>query len=126
MVKRKKGKRRLGFFRGKSRHRKKDRTIAILPIAGLAYSVLLKPHPWASSTDTPLEKLKNGRIDKFVQDLVTQAVSMTPDMKTFDWNIGIGFWAPILGGFVGHMVMNRIGVNKQVHKIPLLGKYISF
>ena len=110
---------------GRFRRRMAGKTIPILPVAAVAYVTLLKPHPWAASNDTPLFKLQHGNFQGFAQDLVTQAVGFTPDMKNFDWNIAAGFWGPIIGGAVGHMIANKVGINRYMHRIPMVGKYLS-
>lgn len=114
------------FSRFKRRfHRPKSKAIPILPVAAAAYSILLKPHPWASAGDTPISKLQAGNFQGFMGDLVSQSVSMTPDFKSFDLGIGLSFWGPIIGGAAGHFIANKIGVNRYMHKLPMVGKYIS-
>lgn len=113
------------YRRFKRHFRRKDKSIPILPVGGSLYTVFLKPHPWAAAGDTPLNKLMNGQYDLFLGDLVSQAASMTPDFKTFDAGIGLQFYAPIVGGLLGHWLANKAGINKYMHRIPMVGKYIS-
>ena len=34
-------------------------------------------------------------------------------------------WLPVIAGVIGHKVANISGINKSIHNVPMVGKYIE-
>lgn len=46
-----------------------------------------------------------------------------PDAGTFYPQQLVNTYVPIIVGYLGHKIANRLGVNRQFKKIPFVGKY---
>ena len=111
----KKGKiRRARAYWKKSSRRKKSHTIAVLPLLGLG------------ATAIPSVRLAiEGKYEDALNTLIGNFTGYSVWDGQFHWDWLAKGWAPVIAGVGGHFVANKVGLNRNIRKIPMVGKYIS-
>lgn len=115
MAKRKKGKKgkRRGYSKKRRGHAKKASLGVLIGSLLAANELILEATPRTASMYTAV-KAQAGTANK-----VNAAVSVT---KNMDW-IAVG--TPLAAGIVVSMIGGKLGVNKYVRKIPVIGKKVT-
>ena len=67
----------------------------------------------------------SGAILGVANQIVKQYTGMRLSGDGFDQSYLISTYGGLAAGVAGHMVANRLGVNKQMKRIPMLGKYVQ-
>lgn len=116
-AKRKKGKaKRRGYSKKKRSGHKKDKRIPVGTTVGAAMTILALNAPNAQySGQTPTQNFKTMNTASYTRGAKI-AVSNAQRFAT---------WAPLGAGILVTAVGSKVGVNKFVRKIPLLGKYLK-
>ena len=99
----------------KSKRRKKDKRVPILTMAGLG--VALKE---------PIVFAMNGYYEQALYELGKTFTGYDVNTRQFDpmYALTKGY-APIIVGGLGSKAMTKIGINREIRKLPVVGKYIK-
>ena len=111
------------------RFRKGKAPIPILPLLGGVVAPMSASFNGAGG----MEALKNDPM-KFGPGFVDQVMQHYTGISLFPEVSGVRYWntaylfntyAGLFSGIAGHMIAQKLGVNRQIRKIPLVGKYVS-
>lgn len=95
--------------------RKRDKRIPLLTMAGLG--VALKE---------PIVFAVNGYYEQALYELGKKFTGYDSNNQSFDPMYALTkCYAPILIGGLGSKAMTKIGINRQLSKVPFAGKYIK-
>jgi hypothetical protein len=122
MAKRK-AKRRFSRLRSSRRFRKHSKArLPILPLVSLA-------PPALNFVNWVKDPLQAGN---FQGAAYNGAYSLLKDFAGYDLNEGkwtggnmLSTYAALLAGYFGHRIASKFGVNRMMHKIPLVGRYLE-
>lgn len=65
-------------------------------------------------------------VKEFMDVMSIQTTGYKPsDGSNWGWTKPTTTWTTILVSILGHYAMNKLGVNRYIAKIPMIGKYIS-
>jgi len=94
---------------------KKDKRVPVLPLLGLGAAVA-----------KPIQQAIAGDYEEAIAELGARFVGYNYQSRVFDLKYAfMNCWLPIILGAVGSKVATKLGVNRSVAKIPMLGKYIK-
>jgi len=111
----KKSKIRRIYVKAKKRWRRRDNRVPLLPMAGLAVS-LMKPAELALAGDYEAALAETG----------ARFTGYNFQSGVFDaWYAIQNGYLPVIAGAIASKVMTRIGVNRMMKKIPFVGRYIK-
>lgn len=117
MGKRKKGKSKRRSYRGKKHRSRGSKKVPIATLIGALLSVekiFLEKTPQTADMMTAV-KAQSGITNK-----AKAAMSVT---KNMDW---LAVATPVVGGAVISIVASKVGANKLLSKVPVVGKRIKF
>ena len=114
------------------RFRRGKAPIPILPVMAVANGLLIKPLFGDAQMYGALNLVKDGHTDLAVKEFIdivginflgTKLSDPTPNPV---WTQKmIENYTTIALGVAGHMVAQKLGINKHIRKIPMVGKYVS-
>ena len=94
---------------------KKDKRIPILPLAGIAVSVA-----------KPIEKAIAGDYEGALAELSARFTGYNPQSQVFDWKYALlNGYVPVIAGALGSKLATKVGANRAISKVPMIGKYIK-
>jgi hypothetical protein len=127
-----KPRRRRSSFRARFRRRgRKDKSISILTSLPAIQRALVEPIFGGNEYGAvgALKVAQAGDIAGAAREFSNIAmINFTGyDMRTGTWNSGAPTktYSMLIAGYVGHMIANKIGANRAMGKIPLIGKYVK-
>lgn len=114
------------------RFRKGKQPLSLLTAIPALYSGLVQPVFGGEGYIGALPYVQSGNF----QDALLEAgniLSMNftgfsmkgPDAGQFNWQKPFNTYSRILAGWVGHKLATKAGVNRQMKKVPMIGKYIQ-
>ena len=99
----------------KKKRRAKDKRVPILTIAGLGAAVA-----------NPIQKAIDGDYEGALAEVGARFTGYNYQSKTFDLKYAaMNGYLPIVLGALGSKVATKLGVNRALKKVPLIGKYIK-
>ena len=99
----------------KKKRRKKDNRVPILTIAGVGAAVA-----------KPIQLAAEGDIEGGLAELGARFTGYNYQSKQFDLKYALmNGYLPIVLGAIGSKVATKIGVNRAMKKIPMVGNYIK-
>ena len=70
--------------------------------------------------------IETGNIEAFAAEVGARYTGYNYQSGQFDLRYALmNGWAPFIAGVAGHMVASKLGVNRYLGRIPMIGKYIS-
>jgi hypothetical protein len=80
--------------------------------------------------DGAISKMQSGGIGEaakeFIDVLSIQTTGYKPsDGSNWGWSKPTSTWTTIIVSMLGHYAANKLGINRNLAKIPMVGKYIS-
>ena len=107
--------RRVRSYRAKRRNGTRDKRIPVLPLVGLAAAVA-----------KPVQLAIEGNYEGAFAETGARFTGYNYQSKVFDWKYALfNGYLPIVLGAVGSKIATKLGVNKAIAKIPMIGKYIK-
>jgi hypothetical protein len=120
-------KRRSSPRRFRFRKARKDKSIPILPLIGGFVAPMIDSAYRSNLVNDPANPSAwKGMIDQISQHYT--GFAPFPEMgggTGFHWDIVAQTYGGLLMGIVGHKLASKFGVNRSIHKIPVIGKYLS-
>ena len=108
----KKRRRRASFSRKRA---KRDKRIPILPLAGIAVAVI-----------KPIEKAVSGDYEGALAELSARFTGYNPQSQVFDWKYALmNGYVPVIAGALGSKLATKVGANRAIAKVPMIGKLIK-
>jgi hypothetical protein len=113
--------RRRGFFRGRRRRgisrlrRRIHRKLSILTLGGVATG-FATPVGFALTNPSPMA---GNKAIEFLRQLGIATVGYDIEANKFYGGNLAAFYVPIIAGYIGHRIMNLIGVNRVFRKLPV-------
>lgn len=103
------------YFPKRSRRRSKNTRIPILPMVGLASGMI----PSAGLA-------MQGNYSSALAELGARYAGYNFENKIFNPQYAlINGWLPFIAGVAGHMVASKLGVNRAIAKVPMIGKWVE-
>jgi len=116
----------------KKRRKKNNSRFAILPTFGFAASAFTKTEGQYASLGEYLINFATGTwaldansIRNLCQDTVAQYTGFKPYAVGGGWSFPSA-WLPIIAGNIGSKIMSKIGANRIIRQVPLIGKHVKF
>jgi len=101
--------------RAKRRRRIKSKKIPILPLAGLGVALA-----------KPIENALAGDYKGALAELGARFTGYNYQSQVFDPKYALmNGYLPVVAGSIGSKVATKLGVNRALGKIPMIGKYIK-
>ena len=102
----------------------------MLPVLGALGTTLIPAVFGSGSMDGALKVGQSQGIGPGVREFIDVLSIQTTGYKPSDgshwgWDKPASTWTTILLTALGHYAMNKLGVNRSIAKIPMIGKYIS-
>lgn len=116
----------------KKRRKKNNSRFALLPTFGLAASAFVKTKGQFASVGDHVMNMATGkwRIDAAsIRNLCTDFVAQYTGFKAYQVGGGWSWpsaWTPIIAGMIGSKVMSKLGANRIIRQVPLIGKHVKF
>ncbi len=99
----------------KKKRRKKDNRVPILTLLGIGAAVA-----------KPIQQAIDGEYEAAIAEAGARFTGYNYQSKVFDLKYAfMNCWLPIIVGAVGSKVATKLGVNRAMKKIPMVGKYIK-
>lgn len=99
----------------KRKRRKKDNRVPLLTIAGLAAAVA-----------NPIQQAIEGDYEAAIAEAGARFTGYNYQSKVFDLKYAfMNAYLPIILGAVGSKVATKIGVNRALRKVPMVGNLIK-
>jgi len=122
--------RRRRSYRKKSKHRYKDKRIPLLTVLPILHKAAIEPLLGDPSRGIygAYNLYKDGRGSEAPKEFVDVIGINFLGRKFSDgsnWGFPFATYSEIALGMAGSWLMNKFGVNKQIKKIPMVGKYIK-
>lgn len=94
---------------------KKDKRMPILTLAGIGAAV-----------SKPIQNAIEGDYEGALAELGARFTGYNYQSKTFDWKYAaMNGYIPIIAGAIGSKIATKVGANRAIAKIPMIGKYIK-
>lgn len=112
------------------RRRISSKRIPILPVLGVVGTTFLPAlfggGDYSGAINVAQSKGIGEGLKEFVDVMSIQTTGYKPsDGSNWGWTKPTTTWTTILLTILGHYAMNKLGVNRSIAKIPMVGKYIA-
>lgn len=119
-----------GRPRGRFRRHLASKRIPLLPIVGVAGTTLIPALFGGGGFDGAINIAQSKGIGEGVKEFIDVLSIQTTGYKPSDgsnwgWTRPTSTWTTIILSMLGHYAANKLGVNRTLAKIPMVGKYIS-
>jgi hypothetical protein len=104
--------------------RRVPKKISLAVTAGVLGGLWNSKHPWAQEGDTTGYKILNGNWKGALIDMPGILTGVDYNGK-FDLATVIRTYAPMAVGIIVHKVAGKVGLNRQVQRLPFVGKKIE-
>lgn len=109
--------------RRKKRRVKRDKRVPLISTAGLLAGLM------TINRNNAVEKIKKGDVQAGLMSAVTELVvgATGYDIINKSWNFKrIGeFYIPIIVGVAGSAIATKLGINRRMKALPIIGRYIK-
>jgi hypothetical protein len=108
----------------------KSKRIPLLPLIGVAGTTLIPALFGGGDYAGAINAAQTGGIGEGVKEFIDVLSIQTTGYKPSDgsnwgWTKPTTTWTTIILSMLGHYAMNKLGVNRSIAKIPMVGKYIA-
>jgi len=124
----KKAPRRRRFASIRRRIRRKRGPIPILPVLGgvvAPMAIALQKSNFVADVQTDPMKAISGLVDQIGQRYTGFSFLYSEANPGFHSEWIIPTYTGLAAGYAGHMIANKLGVNRQIAKVPFVGKHIQ-
>lgn len=124
----------------KKRSRRKDKRVPLLPVGGFAVPLAFGS-PFNGTWASPVQAIQEGNLEKAIQSTVYNLAGVRVPMQNtgyrsvvqFDWKEALnpfnfeaaGAIKGAVWGALASKFMTKLGVNRNIAKIPFVGKHIK-
>jgi hypothetical protein len=108
----------------------KSKRIPLLPVIGAIGTTFIPALFGGAHMDGAIKIAQSQGIAEGIKEFIDVLSIQTTGYKPSDgshwgWNIPMQTWTVIGASMLGHWAANKFGVNRNLAKIPMVGKYIS-
>lgn len=107
--------------RKKKRRRRKNKSVSILTVGGLLSNVFKQAYAGSSM----FQDIQAGDIQKLMYNFREVFLGIDANGR-FQLNWVMDTYSRPLIGFVASKILTKLGVNREMKKLPLIGKYVKF
>lgn len=97
------------------RFRRKSKQFSILSLAGLGIAV-----------SQPVQLAASGDYNGALAELGARFTGYNYQSKTFDFRYALmNGYLPVVAGGLGSVLCTKVGINRQMNKLPFIGKWVK-